>query len=258
MATACAACGRPLRAAARFCAHCGAELLPQGSFPATQPAGLDDAGALHERHRADIRQVGLLFGILLVTSFIGSLAGKEASAPERMLRVGLVDLAVVLVFAVIHRAALAPLLALRRPRLAQVGFLLMICAAFIAAFSGYFAILMWLGLPRYSLVQPYVSNGWPVWSMVLLISILPAVSEELAFRGVIQHRLEQVMTVRESWFIQAALFSVIHLSPLMFPSHFAIGLCLGWLRTRFGSLYPAMVLHAVWNGWVLLEELSLA
>lgn len=256
----CSACGRPLREGARFCSHCGGEQLPDGVFAATQPAGLveADAALAHGRQRADIRHAGGLFGVLLATSLIAGLAGSAGDLPRHMLVGGLVDLAIVLVFVVINRGLLAPLLAPWRPGLRQLAFLLGVCLAFIAAFTGYFALLKATGLPWSSLVAGFTRQGWPVWSMLLLISLLPAVTEELAFRGVIQARLERVMTFREAWFIQAALFSVIHLSPLMFPSHFVMGLCLGWLRTRFRSLYPAMVLHAVWNGWVVLEELSLA
>jgi len=87
-----------------------------------------------------------------------------------------------------------------------------------------------------------------------LVSAMPAVFEELAFRGVIQTALESVLDRREAWLIQGALFSVLHLTPLSFPSHFLMGLCFGYLRTRSRSLYPGMLLHATWNALVLMAE----
>jgi len=44
------------------------------------------------------------------------------------------------------------------------------------------------------------------------------------------------------------------LAPLAFPSHFLMGLCFGYLRTRSRSLYPGMLLHAAWNAFVLMAE----
>lgn len=97
--------------------------------------------------------------------------------------------------------------------------------------------------------------GWGVPVMVVLVSVMPALFEELAFRGVIQSNLENIFGPREALIIQAALFSVLHLSPLVFPSHFVMGLFFGWIRIRTRSLYPGMAIHAIWNGLMLFEEL---
>lgn len=59
---------------------------------------------------------------------------------------------------------------------------------------------------------------------------MPAVIEEIAFRGFIQSALERFVGAREAPFIQAALFSVLHLLPLMFIRHFLMGLCFGLMR----------------------------
>ena len=36
----------------------------------------------------------------------------------------------------------------------------------------------------------------------------------------------------------------------MFPSHFLMGLCFGYMRRRSRSIYPGMALHAMWNALV--------
>ena len=53
---------------------------------------------------------------------------------------------------------------------------------------------------------------------------------------------------------QAALFSVLHSSAVIFSSHFAMGLVFGWLRMRTGSLIASMILHAAWNAANILLE----
>ena len=119
------------------------------------------------------------------------------------------------------------------------------------------AALVVLGVPVASMTTTFTRAGWPLWAMFLLLSVMPAVFEELAFRGVIQSALERILNARDAWLIQAALFSVLHLSPLMFPSHFLMGLCFGYMRRRSRSIYPGMLLHACWNALVVLKELYL-
>ena len=87
-----------------------------------------------------------------------------------------------------------------------------------------------------------------------MISICPGVFEELAFRGVIQGRLEEIMRRKDALILQAALFSVMHLLPSAYVSHFLIGLGLGFLRMRCRSLYPAMIVHALWNAVTVLQD----
>jgi membrane protease YdiL (CAAX protease family) len=47
----------------------------------------------------------------------------------------------------------------------------------------------------------------------------------------------------------------MHLNPVIFPTHFVMGLIFGWLRMRTGSLLPGMILHASWNAAIILLEL---
>ena len=130
-----------------------------------------------------------------------------------------------------------------------------IALSFIAVMGAYFVLIQRAGAPILHITTTYKQFGWPVWSMFLLVSAMPAIFEELAFRGVIQSALERVLGEREAWLIQAALFSVLHLLPMMFLSHFVMGLCFGYMRRRSKSLYPGMILHGGWNALVLYQEL---
>ena len=87
--------------------------------------------------------------------------------------------------------------------------------------------------------------------------VVPAIFEEVIFRGVIWAKLERVGKSGEVLVIQAALFSVLHMLPTIFISHFVLGLALGWLRRKTGSLVPGIFAHAALNATVLVEELLL-
>ncbi len=125
----------------------------------------------------------------------------------------------------------------------------------VAFMSLYFAGLTRLGVPFVSNLATFREYGWPLWTAFVMICVVPSVLEEIAFRGLIMGRLEQAMGSGEALVVQAAMFSVLHLNPLIFPSHFVVGLLLGVIRRRSGSLLPCILVHAAWNAWVLAMEL---
>jgi len=93
--------------------------------------------------------------------------------------------------------------------------------------------------------------GLSTAALVFLVAIFPAVSEELAFRGLVQHWLLTAVSPARAMVISAALFAVIHLSILSVPYLFLVGLLLGWVKWRTGSLYPCMAVHFFHNFAVL-------
>jgi membrane protease YdiL (CAAX protease family) len=103
------------------------------------------------------------------------------------------------------------------------------------------------------MLQPFRDHGWPPWSAVVLLVACPAICEEVAFRGFLQERLTALMGGRDA-LLQAMLFAIPHMSPVVLPSHFPMGVCLGWLRNRTGSLVPGMLVHGAWNLTVIMQE----
>lgn len=108
------------------------------------------------------------------------------------------------------------------------------------------------------MLEPFRDRGWPPWTAVVLIVVAPATVEEIAFRGLLLSRLEPLLGRRDALILQATLFAILHLSPVVLPSHFVLGLALGYLRLRTGSLVPSMLAHAAWNLRVLIGEGLLA
>ena len=102
--------------------------------------------------------------------------------------------------------------------------------------------------------QPFLERelGWPLPAALLTIAVLPAVLEELMFRGVILHRLRLVIDTRLAIGVQAMLFAAMHLDGVYLLPHFAFGCLAGFLRVAAGALWPCMLMHLVWNGWIVL------
>jgi membrane protease YdiL (CAAX protease family) len=128
---------------------------------------------------------------------------------------------------------------------------------FLVAFGSlYFPAFRWLGFSYERISDQYLEAGWPRWTPYALAALSPAVLEEIIFRGYVMARLDRLLTARESLLVQAALFSLLHLGVVIFPSHFVIGLVLGVLRRRTGSLYPGIAVHMSWNAIIVFAEMS--
>ncbi len=87
----------------------------------------------------------------------------------------------------------------------------------------------------------------------LALSVGPAISEELAFRGVILQGLRSRLGVFSAVLVTSVLFGVIHIDILQGLGAIVIGLYLGYLTVRSGSIVPAMVAHGVNNLWSTVE-----
>ncbi|HEX9395654.1 MAG TPA: CPBP family glutamic-type intramembrane protease [Burkholderiales bacterium] len=252
----CPACQRVLRSGALFCPACGHTVgapVPEGAAPVRQePRAIAPGFA---ENLDELKRVGWLFGLLLASSFVFGLASRASHSPWGTVALSLVDALIVLTAVGLRFDRLRFLFRIHSIGLPAALRLAVWTTLFVALMAGYFWMLEHLGVPISSATRTFDRAGWPVWSMFLLVSLMPAFFEELAFRGVIQSSLERVFNTRDAWLIQAALFSVLHLAPLAFPSHFLMGLCFGMVRRRTRSVYPGMVLHASWNAYVVLGEL---
>jgi membrane protease YdiL (CAAX protease family) len=88
------------------------------------------------------------------------------------------------------------------------------------------------------------------------IALLPAVCEEILLRGVVLPSLRPALGAAGAVAASSLLFALIHDAYRM-PFTFAVGLGLGALRVRTGSLVPPVLAHALLNtttflaAWVL-------
>lgn len=97
--------------------------------------------------------------------------------------------------------------------------------------------------------------------IITAVAIGP-VLEEIVFRGLLQTLLLEVMGRSARWpviFTAAALFSVVHLGATTWhalPGLFVLGIVLGWLYERTGSLWPPVLVHAGFNAFNIIWVLS--
>jgi membrane protease YdiL (CAAX protease family) len=94
--------------------------------------------------------------------------------------------------------------------------------------------------------------------VILLFSVLPALVEELFFRGVILPALLRQYPRATAIWGTALLFGVFHLNLPQGFATIAIGAILGYAVARTGSLWVGVVAHAAHNAAVLLGALLAA
>lgn len=89
------------------------------------------------------------------------------------------------------------------------------------------------------------------WALVVLVVVAAPVIEEMLFRGYVFRIMQNVWSPKYAILASALLFAIVHPS-LSFPPVFALGLACAWLYSRTQKVWPGMLLHAAYNGAIVL------
>lgn len=92
------------------------------------------------------------------------------------------------------------------------------------------------------------SSGAMLLLTFVLIAITTPIGEELFFRGYAQTRLVERFGRTLGIAITSVLFALLHFDPMHMAGVLAIGVVLGWATERTGTVWAAIVAHAVNNG----------
>jgi sodium transport system permease protein len=89
----------------------------------------------------------------------------------------------------------------------------------------------------------------PLWLVLFLTAITPATCEELVFRGFILSGLRRL----GQWpaiLVSSLLFGLLHPSIYQFVPSFLLGVVLGWVVWKTGSVFCSIIIHALSNGTI--------
>lgn len=93
----------------------------------------------------------------------------------------------------------------------------------------------------------------PPWIILVCLALTPAIVEELCFRGFLFSALRDVLTPWKTILVTSVLFGLFHVltgNALLverFVPTTLLGLLIGWVAYRTGSVVPGMVLHFAHN-----------
>ena len=97
------------------------------------------------------------------------------------------------------------------------------------------------------------SRAWA--TAILVFALVPAVCEELAFRGFILSGLERQHRTRSAILLSALMFGFLHVLLSLFQQLFnatLLGIVLGLLAVRSRSILPGIVFHFLNNAMAVL------
>lgn len=88
-----------------------------------------------------------------------------------------------------------------------------------------------------------VSNSVPeIIASVLAVAFVPAVAEEIMFRGAIMSTLRKYGD-GTAILVSAIIFGLFHTNMVQIPFAFIVGVILGWAVVYSGSMLPAILIH---------------
>lgn len=98
-----------------------------------------------------------------------------------------------------------------------------------------------------------MNNVTDLFQNLFLMALIPAIGEELLFRGILQKLLYKwTKNIHVSVLIIAFLFSAIHLQFLGFFARFLLGAFLGYIYIWGRSIYLPMIAHFINNALAIL------
>jgi len=110
------------------------------------------------------------------------------------------------------------------------------------------------GLPDVQTIQEVnvlstLADSLSLPGLVFVLAVLPAIGEELVFRGVIGRGLVARCGVVRGVFVTSLLFAVAHLHPAHQVSVFPLGVLLHVIYLATRSILAPVLLHFLVNGW---------
>jgi len=86
----------------------------------------------------------------------------------------------------------------------------------------------------------------------IVIAIIPAIGEELVFRGLIQNKLWEASNIHVAIWVTGILFGVIHLQFYGVVPRILLGVLFGYLYYWSGTLWVPIIAHFLNNGITLI------
>lgn len=112
-------------------------------------------------------------------------------------------------------------------------------------------VLIWLDiellLPPDMAEKALDEAGGSMVITLILVGLLGPITEELFFRGFVLSGLIKQIGVGRSLVISSLVFGLFHIDPGAIVPTFVLGLALGWVYLKTGSIWPAIFAHGMHN-----------
>lgn len=106
-----------------------------------------------------------------------------------------------------------------------------------------------------SLFEPYRVYQAPIALMIYSIAFMPAIFEEIAFRGILYNYFNAFLDENMVVIITGFIFAAIHLNFFSLVWLIPFGILIGSLRRRYNTIWYGVVFHFVFNLTACLIDL---
>src|SRR5215831_131354 len=106
-----------------------------------------------------------------------------------------------------------------------------------------------------NLFEPYKIYQFPVLVMLYSVALMPAIFEELAFRGVLYNYLNTILDERLVVMVTAFAFAAIHLNFLSLVWLIPFAIFIGTLRRKYHTIWYGVLFHFMFNLTACLFDL---
>jgi len=251
----CSYCNAPLNAFFYFCTGCG---MPYKDVTAVLSAEIPRQLSEGELVRMKAPAVWPMFWSYLAVIIVSSILAMYLFVEDQPELAVLLQMGAMFVTTCVFAAMYWPSLSTQFARLGFGHLEAWIALAILVPMLGlnWAWSNMWIELLRDTKIEPMDWKdkfGDPLFR-ILAIAVFPAIVEEIAFRGLIQHWLQTALKPWRAIILASFLFAILHFSVAGLPYLFLVGMLLGWAKWKTGSLYPSMLIHFLHN-YVAVEFL---
>jgi membrane protease YdiL (CAAX protease family) len=155
-----------------------------------------------------------------------------------------------------HSSRPARYLGYRRPRavdvlLAAAGAVAVVPIAEVIDRWSYFVLPPLRELAAGGAALVTVDSPWRAVLVFVAVAVTPAICEETLFRGWLLGTMRRRLSPVPAIALQAVLFALFHMSPLSIVALAVVGVYLGFLFERTGTIYASMTAHGLYNATVI-------
>ena len=250
----CRYCGMKLDLRYYFCVGCATPYQsPEAVVAPLRPPKLSEGESIRRKAPAAYTLFWSYFSVLVITALVSSLLTGENRPDVALVFSTIALLITTSIFSCWYWRTLLP--QIKNLGFYQVeGYLALLLLVPLLGLNYLYHVLLpdFVGIPDFeSVITRLRHMGFQEVTLIFFVCIFPAVTEEIAFRGLLQHWLHVAVKPRRAIILASSLFALVHFSVWSFPYLFLVGLLLGWAKWKTGSLGPSIVIHFLHNFAVL-------
>ncbi|MGG5460160.1 CPBP family intramembrane glutamic endopeptidase [Clostridium sp. B9] len=206
-----------------------------------------------------IFRVSLYFLVVLVVSILGQgylargLSSLGIIPPITLMIVhGVFFIIPAIIYIMVTKSNYKKVLSFKKPKGKDVFFALLIAALSqpVMAFFSYLSSLFYTNDVAIMLEQ---MNSYPLWLMILVIGVTPAITEEITIRGIVLSGYE-FKSKHIAAIMTGLMFGILHLNAHQFLYATVMGMILAYVVRATGSIFLSMLIHFSINTWNLVVQ----